>query len=79
MNTAPQPAMQLIGLRARFGATEVIRGADLVVAAGERHAIIGPNGAGKSTLFRLASGQLAQPTRLASQMAGQLNSQPAAG
>ena len=59
MSIAPRPAMQLIGLRARFGATEVIRGADLVVAAGERHAIIGPNGAGKSTLFRLASGQLA--------------------
>ncbi len=59
MDNAPLPAMQLIGLRARFGATEVIRGADLVVAAGERHAIIGPNGAGKSTLFRLASGQLA--------------------
>ena len=51
--------LQFTGLHARFGATEVIRGADLSVAEGERHAIIGPNGAGKSTLFRLAGGEIA--------------------
>jgi len=49
------------GLRKNFGATEIIRGLDLEVVAGERHVIIGPNGAGKSTLFHLISGLL-QPT-----------------
>ncbi|MCK7497766.1 MAG: ATP-binding cassette domain-containing protein [Comamonadaceae bacterium] len=37
--------------------TEIIRGVNLAIAAGERHAIIGPNGAGKSTLFNLISGR----------------------
>ena len=50
-------ALELQGVRKRFGRTEVIRGVDLAVARGERHAIIGPNGAGKSTLFNLASGR----------------------
>ncbi|MCC6948085.1 MAG: ABC transporter ATP-binding protein [Bradyrhizobiaceae bacterium] len=53
------PAIELRGVRKSFGATEVIRGVDLAVAAGERHAVIGPNGAGKSTLFNLVSGLLA--------------------
>ncbi|KQP38862.1 ABC transporter ATP-binding protein [Pseudorhodoferax sp. Leaf274] len=54
-------ALELIGLRKSFGKTEIIRGAELKVAAGERVAIIGPNGAGKSTLFNLVSGRL-KPT-----------------
>ncbi|MBK9133314.1 MAG: ABC transporter ATP-binding protein [Betaproteobacteria bacterium] len=54
-------ALELNGLRKRFGDTEIIRGADLSVVQGERHAIIGPNGAGKSTLFALISG-LYKPT-----------------
>ncbi|MGL4291555.1 MAG: ABC transporter ATP-binding protein [Phreatobacter sp.] len=48
--------IQLAGLRKRFGETEIIRGVDLAVKPGERHALIGPNGAGKSTLFHLISG-----------------------
>lgn len=50
------PAIELAGLRKSFGQMEIIRGVDLVVAQGERHAVIGPNGAGKSTLFHLISG-----------------------
>lgn len=50
-------ALELRGVRKRFGQTEIIRGVDLAVARGERHAMIGPNGAGKSTLFNLASGR----------------------
>ena len=53
-----QPAIRLQGLRKNFGATEIIRGVDLDIARGERHAIIGPNGAGKSTLFHLISARL---------------------
>ncbi len=51
------PAVELKDLRKSFGKTEIIRGANLVVAPGERVAIIGPNGAGKSTLFNLISGR----------------------
>jgi branched-chain amino acid transport system ATP-binding protein len=50
-------ALELKDLRKSFGKTEIIRGANLAVNAGERVAIIGPNGAGKSTLFNLISGR----------------------
>jgi branched-chain amino acid transport system ATP-binding protein len=53
----PVPALELIDLRKSFGKTEIIRGARLAVARGERVAVIGPNGAGKSTLFNLVSGR----------------------
>jgi len=52
-------ALELKNLCKSFGKTEIIRGANLAVRAGERVAIIGPNGAGKSTLFNLISGRLA--------------------
>ena len=51
-------ALELKGLRKSFGKTEIIRGVDLAVKAGERIGVIGPNGAGKSTLFNLISGRL---------------------
>jgi branched-chain amino acid transport system ATP-binding protein len=52
-------ALSLRDLHKTFGATPIIRGLSLDVAAGERHAIIGPNGAGKTTLFHLISGRIA--------------------
>ncbi len=48
-------ALRTSGLRKSFGPTEIIRGVDLEVREGERHALIGPNGAGKSTMFELLS------------------------
>src|SRR5512133_3079563 len=54
-------ALELKDLRKSFGKTEIIRGANLAVNAGERIAVIGPNGAGKSTLFNLISGRF-EPT-----------------
>ena len=51
-------ALELKGLRKSFGKTEIIRGVDLAIRAGERVGVIGPNGAGKSTLFNLISGRL---------------------
>ena len=54
-------ALELKNVRKNFGKTEIIRGVDLTVQAGERVAIIGPNGAGKSTLFNLISGRF-EPT-----------------
>jgi branched-chain amino acid transport system ATP-binding protein len=52
-------ALELSGIRKSFGSTQIIRGVDLGIPRGERHAVIGPNGAGKSTLFNLISGRLA--------------------
>src|ERR1700752_1544125 len=51
------PAVELCDVRKNFGRTEIIRGVDLSIPHGERHAIIGPNGAGKTTLFNLISGR----------------------
>jgi branched-chain amino acid transport system ATP-binding protein len=50
-------ALELRDLRKNFGKTEIIRGVNLSILAGERVAIIGPTGAGKSTLFNLISGR----------------------
>ena len=55
--TGTSTAIELKGVTKAFGNTSIIRGVDLVVPRGERHAIIGPNGAGKSTLFNLISGR----------------------
>jgi branched-chain amino acid transport system ATP-binding protein len=52
-------ALELRNVHKSFGKTQIIRGVDLAVKAGERVAIIGPNGAGKSTLFNLISGRFA--------------------
>jgi branched-chain amino acid transport system ATP-binding protein len=54
-------ALSLVDVRKNFGPTEIIRGLDLEILPGERHAIIGPNGAGKSTMFHLISGRI-KPT-----------------
>jgi branched-chain amino acid transport system ATP-binding protein len=64
------PAIELIDVRKSFGRTDIIRGVNLAVTAGERHAVIGPNGAGKSTLFNLISGRLV-PTSGAVRLKGQ--------
>lgn len=49
--------LSLCNVHKNFGETAIIRGVDLSIRAGEKHAIIGPNGAGKSTLFHLISGR----------------------
>ena len=60
MSTSPvlPPALRLADVHKSFGKTAIIRGVDLDLIEGERHALIGPNGAGKSTLFNLISGRL---------------------
>ncbi len=50
-------AIELIDVHKSFGATQIIRGVNLAIAEGERHAVIGPNGAGKSTLYNLVTGK----------------------
>ncbi|MCI5106014.1 MAG: ABC transporter ATP-binding protein [Pseudomonadales bacterium] len=49
--------LSLRNVHKNFGETSIIRGVDLDIHEGEKHAIIGPNGAGKSTLFHLISGR----------------------
>ena len=56
---AGQTVLELRNLKKSFGETEIIRGVNLIVKRGQRHALIGPNGAGKSTLFNLISGHYA--------------------
>ena len=56
-NTSPF-ALALRDVRKRWGTTDVLRGVDLTLAAGERLALIGPNGAGKSSLFNVVSGRV---------------------
>lgn len=51
------PALAIDDLHKSFGKAEIIRGVNLSIASGERHAVIGPNGAGKSTLFNLITGR----------------------
>ena len=48
--------LEVRGLRAGYGAVEILRGVDLDVMSGEIVALLGSNGAGKSTLNNNVSG-----------------------
>jgi branched-chain amino acid transport system ATP-binding protein len=52
----PEPILVVSGLRAGYGATEILRGVDLAMGHGEIVAVLGSNGAGKSTLNLTISG-----------------------
>jgi ABC-2 type transport system ATP-binding protein len=49
-------AVEVRGLRKRYGGFEAVRGIDFSIEAGEVFGLLGPNGAGKTTAFRLLAG-----------------------
>lgn len=66
-----QPMVRYRDIRKSFGNTEILRGINLDIAAGEKVALIGPSGSGKTTLGRLLM-TLEQPTSGTIEVNGEL-------
>ncbi len=56
-----RPAIEIRGLRKRYGDLEAVKGIDLEVPAGQLFGFLGPNGAGKSTTIKILC-TLVRPT-----------------
>ena len=54
----PAPMLEVHGLRAGYGGTQILQGVEFTVSRGEIVAIIGRNGVGKSTLMKTLIGLL---------------------
>jgi ABC-2 type transport system ATP-binding protein len=66
---AVEPAVQVEGLRKRYGDLEAVRGVTFDVAPGETFGFLGPNGAGKSTTISMLC-TLVEPTGGQARVAG---------
>ncbi|WP_157268996.1 ABC transporter ATP-binding protein [Azohydromonas aeria] len=53
---AAAPVLEIRGVDAGYGGVPILRGLDLVIRAGEIHALLGANGAGKTTTLNLLLG-----------------------
>src|SRR4051794_31490711 len=49
--------LEIRGLHAAVGGTQILHGIDLTVRSGEVHVVMGPNGAGKTTLSSVVMGK----------------------
>jgi len=61
-SAAGEAVIELIGVEKAFGAQQVLRGVDMVVAAGKTTVIVGPSGEGKSVILKHMLG-LMRPDR----------------
>jgi polar amino acid transport system ATP-binding protein len=65
------PMVEVLGVHKSFGKTEVLKGVDLQVGAGEVMCVVGPSGSGKSTLLRTIN-RLETPDRGLVLVAGEI-------
>ena len=54
----PEPLLELVDVRAGYGAIEVLHGVNLALAPGAVVALLGPNGGGKTSTLKICSGIL---------------------
>ncbi len=57
-----EPLLELVDVRAGYGAIEVLHGVNLALQPGSLLALLGPNGGGKSTTMRVCAGLHPRPT-----------------
>lgn len=59
MSETAQVAVEVTGVKKRFGGVQALAGVSLAVRRGEVYGLLGPNGSGKTTLIRMLVGLIA--------------------